>query len=224
MVGRHRLQGGWRRGRHRLWKGWRFRRHRFHEAFVVGRHRPYVRFHCGTIQKIYIDFMNRQQLDFLKLSYNFLTKSHYIKIYLIQTQHYYCLIFMDFTKVFWSTDYIEVYFILGDHFTSPDILPFNHFVWNKIKILLYISSVYIKPREIVSHCSKSQSMIFFHTKNLDKGKGRGKVWDEPETEKEEKEIKKDVLKAMNFDHDFGYSFPLFSSLLKKTGKKKRRMN
>ena len=29
---------------------------------------------------------------------------------------------------------------------------------------------------------------------------------------------------MTFDLDFGYSFPLFSSLLKKRGKKKRRMN
>ena len=53
---------------------------------------------------------------------------------------------MDFTKVLSCTDYIEVYFILGDHFTSPDILAFNHFVWNKIKILLYISSVYKKNR------------------------------------------------------------------------------
>ena len=31
-------------------------------------------------------------------------------------------------------------------------------------------------------------------------------------------------KDMTFDHDFGYSFPLFSSLLKKRGMKKRRMN
>ena len=30
------------------------------------------------------------------------------------------------------------------------------------------------------------------------------------------------MKGMTFDHDFGYSFPLFSSLLKNTGKKKRR--
>ena len=31
------------------------------------------------------------------------------------------------------------------------------------------------------------------------------------------------LKGIAFDHDFSYSFPLFSSLLKKRGKKKRRM-
>ena len=31
-------------------------------------------------------------------------------------------------------------------------------------------------------------------------------------------------KDMTFGHDFGYSFPVFSSLLKKRGKKKRRMN
>ena len=31
-------------------------------------------------------------------------------------------------------------------------------------------------------------------------------------------------KGITFDHDFDYSFPLFSSLLKKSGKKKRRMN
>ena len=31
-------------------------------------------------------------------------------------------------------------------------------------------------------------------------------------------------KGMTFDHNFGYSFPLFSSLLKKRGNKKRRMN
>ena len=31
-------------------------------------------------------------------------------------------------------------------------------------------------------------------------------------------------KSMTFDHDFCYSFPLFSPLLKKRGKKKRRMN
>ena len=30
-------------------------------------------------------------------------------------------------------------------------------------------------------------------------------------------------KGMTFDHNFGYSFPLFSSLLKKRGQKKRRM-
>ena len=29
---------------------------------------------------------------------------------------------------------------------------------------------------------------------------------------------------MTLDHDFGYSLPLFSSLLKKGGKMKRRMN
>ena len=28
------------------------------------------------------------------------------------------------------------------------------------------------------------------------------------------------LKGMTFDHDFGYSFPLFSSLLKKEGRRK----
>jgi hypothetical protein len=28
------------------------------------------------------------------------------------------------------------------------------------------------------------------------------------------------LKGMTFDHDFGYSFPLFSSFLKKRGKRK----
>ena len=27
-------------------------------------------------------------------------------------------------------------------------------------------------------------------------------------------------KGMTFDHDFGYSFPLFSSLLKKEGRRK----
>ena len=31
-------------------------------------------------------------------------------------------------------------------------------------------------------------------------------------------------KGLDFDHDFGYSFPLFSFLLKKRGKKKRSMN
>ena len=31
-------------------------------------------------------------------------------------------------------------------------------------------------------------------------------------------------KGMTFDHDFGYSIPLFSSLLKNIGKKKRRIN
>ena len=31
-------------------------------------------------------------------------------------------------------------------------------------------------------------------------------------------------KGITFDHDFGYSFPLFSSLLKKRGKNKRRIN
>ena len=30
-------------------------------------------------------------------------------------------------------------------------------------------------------------------------------------------------KGMTFDHDFGYFLPLFSSLLQKRGKKKRRM-
>ena len=30
-------------------------------------------------------------------------------------------------------------------------------------------------------------------------------------------------KGMTWNHDFGYSFPLFSSLLKKRGKKKRRI-
>ena len=31
-------------------------------------------------------------------------------------------------------------------------------------------------------------------------------------------------KGMTFDHDFGYSLALLSSLLKKRGKKKRRIN
>ena len=31
-------------------------------------------------------------------------------------------------------------------------------------------------------------------------------------------------KGVNFDNDFGYSFPIFSSLLKKRKRRKRRMN
>ena len=34
----------------------------------------------------------------------------------------------------------------------------------------------------------------------------------------------DRSEGMNFDHDFGYSFPRFSSPHKKRGKKRRRMN
>ena len=37
-------------------------------------------------------------------------------------------------------------------------------------------------------------------------------------------MKRTSLKGMNFDHDFCYSFPFFSSLPKKRGKKKWRMN
>jgi hypothetical protein len=33
-------------------------------------------------------------------------------------------------------------------------------------------------------------------------------------------LKKTGLKGMNFDHDFVYSFPLFSSLLEKEGRRK----
>ena len=36
--------------------------------------------------------------------------------------------------------------------------------------------------------------------------------------------KKIEQKGMTFDHDFGYSYPLFTSLLKNREKKKRKMN